>query len=203
MSTRTADFGHAQPNSIAARASTLVSVDRLTRLKQVVEGEFAPLELPELADFLASPKGQVRYRITGNSLSDQSGRQQKRLQCIISGWFDVMDPVTLAPSRFELDIESRLVLVASEEALPPLEDEADDEDYIVCGQDFDLKAHIQEEVLLAMPTTTPRSRSLPETKLPKSLRRSRQSDVAVGNVQVTVEAKQSPFAKLAGLKKTR
>ncbi|MCA2998851.1 MAG: DUF177 domain-containing protein [Rhodocyclaceae bacterium] len=203
MSTRRADFGHAQPNSIAARAATSVSVDRLTRLKQVVEGEFAPLELPELADFLASPNGQVRYRITGNSLPDQSGRQQKRLQCIISGWFDVMDPVTLAPSRFELDIDSRVVVVASEDALPPLEDEADDEDYIVCGQDFDLKAHVQEEVLLAIPTTTPRSRALPETKLPKSLRRSPQSDVAVGDVQVNVEAEQSPFAKLAGLKKTR
>jgi hypothetical protein len=181
----------------------LVSVDKLTRLKQVVEGQFAPLELPELADFLASFKGQVQYRISGNNLLDQSGRQQKRLQCIILGWFEVLDPVTLVPSRFELDIESRLVLVASEEALPPLEDEADDEDYIVCGQDFDVKAHVQEEVLLAIPTTTPRSQALPDTKLPKSLFGSRQPDVSAGNVGAGVEAKQSPFAKLAALKKTR
>jgi hypothetical protein len=203
MSTRHADFRHAQPNKIADPTSTLVSVDRLTRLKQVVEGHFAPFELPELVDFLASTKGQVDYRITGNSLSDQSGRQQKRLQCIISGWFEVLDPVTLAPSRFELDIESRLVLVPSEEVLPPLEDEADDEDYIVCGQDFDVKAHVQEEVLLAIPTTTPRSQGLPDTQLPKTLRATRQPDAVAGDVSAGAEAKQSPFAKLAALKKTR
>lgn len=203
MSTRHADFRHAQNNKIADPTSTLVSVDRLTRLKQVVEGQFAPVELPELADFLASSEGHINYRISGNSLTDQSGRQQKRLQCIISGWFDVMDPITLAPSRFELDIESRLVLVASEEALPPLEDEADDEDYIVCGQDFDLKAHVQEEVLLAIPTTMPRAQALPETKLPRALRGARQPDVSAGIVEAGGGAKQSPFAKLAALKKTR
>ena len=203
MSTRHADFRHAQPNKIADPTSTLVSVDRLTRLKQVVEGQFAPLDLPELTDFLASTKGNITYRITGNSVSDQSGSQQKRLQCIISGWFEVLDSVTLAPSRLTLDIESRLVLVASEDALPPLEDEAEDEDYIVCGQDFDLKAHVQEEILLAIPTTTPRSQALPDTKLPKALRGPRQPNSVAGGAGAGLDAKQSPFAKLAALKKIR
>jgi uncharacterized metal-binding protein YceD (DUF177 family) len=203
MCSRHADFRHVQPNKIAGPASTLVSVDRLTRQKQVVEGHFAPAELPELVDFLASTKGEVRYRISGTSLSDQSGGQQKRLQCIIYGWFEVIDSVGLVPSRFELDIDSRLVLVSSEEALPPLEDEADDEDYIVCGQDFDVKAHVQEEVLLAIPTTTPRSQGPPDAKLPKAFRGERQPDLVAGKVNSDVDAKQSPFAKLAALKKPR
>ena len=140
MSTRHADYRRSIASKGADQTSVLLPVDRLTRLGQAVSGSFAPATLPEIADYLVSGNGQVDYRVTGNTQSDQSGRHQKRLQCIISGWIEVLDAATLAASRFELNIESRLVLVASEDELPPLEDEPDEEDFIVCGQDFDITA---------------------------------------------------------------
>ena len=198
MTTRHADYRRSIATKAADQTSVLISVDRLTRLGHLIEGSFSPSALPEIAEYLASAKGKVSYRMTGNTQSDQSGRQQKRLQCIIFGWFEVLDAVTLTPSRFDLDIESQLVLVSSEDELPPLEDEADDEDFIVCGQEFDIKAHAQEEILLALPITTPRNEALPESVLPKALRAARAS----GTDGISVQQRESPFAKLQSLKKT-
>jgi len=197
MSTRHADYRRSIASKGADQTSVLLSVDRLTRLGQAVSGSFAPATLSEIADYLVSGNGQVDYRVTGNTESDQSGRHQKRLQCIVSGWIEVLDAVTLAASRFELDIESHLVLVASEDELPPLEDESDDEDFIVCGQDFDVKAHVQEEILLSLPSTTPRNEARPESVLPKTLRAARSSGTNGNNGQ----QRESPFAKLQSLKK--
>ena len=198
MSTRHADYRRSQATKSADQTSVLVPVDRLTRLNAVVEGRFSPATLPEIIDYLAGGGGEVKYRVTGNTLSDQSGRQQKRLQCIISGWFEVRDAVTLLPSRFELDIQSYLVLVSSEDELPALEDEGDDEDFIVCGQEFDIKAHVQEEILLALPTATPRNETRTKAALPKKLRTARAASDGGGNTQ----QRESPFAKLQSLKKT-
>jgi len=198
MTTRHADYRRSNATKAADQTSVLISVDRLTRLGDAVKGSFSPTMLPEIADYLAADTGQVDYCVTGNIQSDQSGRQQKQLRCIISGWIEVLDAVTLMPSRFELDIESRLVLVSSEDDLPPLEDEADDEDFIVCGQEFDVKAHVQEEILLSLPSTTPRNQTLPDSILPKTLRTARSSGADGTNGQ----QRESPFAKLQSLKKT-
>lgn len=198
MSTRHADYRRSQVTKSADQTSVLVPVDRLTRLNAVVEGSFSPATLPEIIDYLAGTGGEVKYRIFGNTLSDQSGRQQKRLQCIISGWFEVLDAVTLLPSRFALDIQSQLVLVSSEDELPALEDEADDEDFIVCGQEFDIKAHVQEEILLALPTATPRNETRTKPALPKTLRAVRTAGDDGGKAQ----QRESPFAKLQSLKKS-
>ncbi len=198
MSTRHADYRRSQSANAADSAAVLISVERLTRLKQIVKGTFLPSALPEIADYLASDAGQIDYRLSGNIESDQSARRQLRLQCIISGWFDVLDAVTLVPSRFELDIKSRLVLVSSDDDLPPLEDEAEDEDFIVCGQDFDIKAHVQEEILLVLPTTTPRQDAHAGAALPKTLRRT----LASGDATLSEQVRESPFATLRTLKKT-
>jgi uncharacterized protein len=202
-----------QPNSITSHRSTsvrLIAVDPLIRLNQVEDGVYLPMELPELADYLASSKGKIRYQISGNSLIDQLGRQKRRLKCIISGWFEVADAVTLLPVRFELNLTSSLVLVLTEEDLPPLEDESEDEDYIVCGADFDVLGRVQEEILLALPTNTPMSMIKNNTSvtrqkseslgLPKSykktIRVAGDAFVDEGN-----EKRLSPFASLASLKK--
>jgi len=49
----------------------------------------------------------------------------------------------------------------------------------------------------------PRAQALPDTKWPRALRGARQPDVSAGIVEAGGGAKQSPFAKLAALKKTR
>ncbi len=182
----------------------VVSVDRMTRLKQVVEGKITPMQLPDLFEYLASDHGEIDYQFLGNTLKDQSGTQKQQVKCIISGWFEIADAVTLQPSKFTLNIASNLVLVASEEQLPPLEAESEDEDYIVCGAEFDVLARIQEEILLVLPASAPRgvkhsgsskSSSRLQSGLPKAMQRSAGAD-DVG------EEKPSPFAKLAALKKS-
>ncbi len=185
-------------------AALLVSVDRMTRLKQVVEGKISPNQLPDLVEYLGSEQGEIEYRFVGNTLKDQSGTQKQQVKCIISGWFEIADALTLQPTKFTLNIASHLVLVANEEQLPPLEAESDDEDYIVCGADFDVLARIQEEILLILPASAPRGLLQPgesknltsrQSRLPKALKQSAMTGIAG-------ETKQSPFAKLAALKKS-
>ncbi|MFN5995273.1 MAG: YceD family protein [Betaproteobacteria bacterium] len=201
MSTKHADYRHSQQKSVEPTTDGchLVLVDTLTRVGKQFEGSFKPSDLGGLSEYLAGNAGKITYQIRGNIVSDQSGSQKKRLQCIILGWFEVLDAITLQPSRFDLDIESHLVLVSSERELPPLEDESDHEDYIVCGREFDVLSHVQEEILLVLPITTPRSGALPEMTLPKSLR------VVGRNVAGSEKETQreSPFAKLQALKKSR
>ena len=86
--------------------SKTINVDRFTRLKQSVTGKLAPAELPRLAQFLADEDGEISYTMTGNLAVDPAGGQERRVKCIIYGWFLLSDPVTLAPTRHSLDIAS-------------------------------------------------------------------------------------------------
>ncbi len=170
-------------------SAMLVNVDKLMR--QPVEGVISPNKFPELKEYLASALGEIRFRFEGKSLLDQLGRQKRQVKCIISGWFEVNDVLTLLPSRFACDIRSVLVLVTSEEELPSLQDEHDDEDYVVTGSEFDVLASIQEEILLALPINTPRtSLQAIKSKPPQQVK------------SAIDQTRPSPFAKLAALKKT-
>jgi uncharacterized metal-binding protein YceD (DUF177 family) len=201
-------------------ADGAVSTDRLARLGLKVQGELSPLDFLELHPFLASREGQIHVELSGKMLTDQLGSQQKQLRCIISGWFDVLDAATLMPTKFELDIDSRVRLFASEEELPPFEDEPDDEDFIVCGDRFDIRAHVQEEILLALPSTTPFASDAASdgdsltrragaagsgkaigksAQASPELHKSRQQSAT--KPQTETGDKPNPFAKLAALKK--
>jgi hypothetical protein len=187
-----------------------VVVDRLTRLKQVVAFRCAPRDLPFLVAHLASDAGQIDCQISGKTLKDQLGSERKQLRCIISGWFDVLDSSSLMPVKFDVDIDSRVRLFESEEALPPLEDEPEDEDFVVCGDRFDVIAHVQEEILLALPVNTPLALAASAEQLPKGMRhkaamagsssgRSPKDDRA-GSSAGAIVPKVAAFAKLAALK---
>jgi uncharacterized protein len=184
--------------STSQSALQRVSVDQLIRSGQGLSGACRPRELTALVDFLATDRGEITFELRGKLVQDQLGSEKKRLQCIISGWFEVLDAITLTPTRFSLDIDSRVVLVSSEDQLPPLETEPDDEDYIVCGQEFDVLAHVQEEVLLALPTSVPRT--VVTAGKPQSKTRSAKAPV---NQALQTERESSPFAKLSALRKVR
>jgi uncharacterized protein len=184
-----------------ANRDITVSADRLTRLNETVEGSVSLTQLPDLVDFLASEKGEIHYRFVGKLLTDQLARQKRVVKCIISGWFEVSDRVSLLPTRFDLAIDSTLVLVESESALPPLEEEADDEDYVVCGAEFDVLARIQEEILLALPAATPRKMSKAENEAEKRANPRSKSLASPTIDEMTDQKLVSPFAKLAALKR--
>ena len=185
----------------------MVSIERMMRARTAIGGMFSPRQLPDLIEYLASDKGEIHYRLQGNILTDQSGTQKRRVKCIISGWFEIADATTMQTVPFLLDIASNLVLVSSEAALPPLEAESDDEDYIVCGAEFDVLARIQEEILLALPASTPGAvaqnsgtlKSSKSSKVLPGLSKASKPSATPGSAD---RQQESPFAKLAALKKS-
>lgn len=182
---------------MATTNSDLLAVDKLMRDsgtdKGTVEGTLVPTRFPELMTYLADHEGLVNYRFTSVPTRDAMGSQTRRLECIISGWFSILDSQTLEPKRFSLDLVSRLVLVRAEADLPALEEEAADEDYIVCGAEMDIVERVQEEILLALPADTPIAQNSDNARRPSPKRA--ESISGVERVRPTA------FAKLAALKK--
>ena len=80
-----------------------INIDRFTRLKQSVAGSFVPNALSGLNEYLAGEDGEINYTMTGNLVVDLTGRQERRVECIIYGWILLSDPVTLAAIRYQLD----------------------------------------------------------------------------------------------------
>ncbi len=181
-------------------APMMFSVERLTRLKQRVEGVFLPTELPELAQYLASSEGEIAYFIAGSLKNGRDGGQTKHIKCIIRGLVSLLDPNSEVPQAFEIDIESKLVLVSSEAELPPLELESEDEDYVVAGVEIDIRALVIEEVLLFLPPiSTKQAPNLPSNK---KMSQNSSTVKKLDGVVLGEGANQepSPFAKLASLK---
>lgn len=174
--------------------SEKISVDQFTRSAQVAEGRLSPADLERLKPFLASSEGELAYRIEGSQSTDAAGGRKRRLKCIISGYFFLLDPKTHAPDQYEVGIESRLVLVEDDEQLPPLDEESPDEDYVTVGTELDIVGLIEEEILLDLPfwaITAEVDEATTTAKPGKS--HERPLDV--------VPKKPNPFAKLAALKK--
>jgi uncharacterized protein len=164
----------------------IVNTDRFTRLKQRVEGMVAPGRLQRLREILIFPDGELKYRIEGLLLARPDGGQQRCVRCIITGWVTLQCQSTLRPLRHLLDIDRRIVLVEAEDELPALEDEPDDEDYVVASHELDLSGLLEDEVILDLPM------------IPRSVESSAEAE----NEKVgTAESSSSPFALLAALKK--
>jgi hypothetical protein len=184
--------------------SSKLNLERFTRQQQTISGDFEPMRLPRLKPFLAGKEGEIRYTVMGTEAADASGRRVRRLKCIILGWFLVADPESLEPQQYELSIKSSLVLV-EESALPPLEDELPDEDYVALGQEIELQDLIEEEILLDLPLWAIAVEKQSKAKKAaggkaKSAAKVDIADIDVTNAPAMAEKKVSPFSKLAVLK---
>lgn len=206
--------------------STKIALDRFTNQSQTVAGTLLPFSLPRLKPFLANSiesdaadrgaknsknDGEIRYTLSGHVTTDAVGRRTRRVKCIILGWFLLSDPETFEPEPYELSIKSTLVLVNNEADLPPLEAEAEDEDYVALGEELDIEDLVEEEILLDLPFWAIAVES-PETLAKAKLKQAKQTKVAKSkkplstsepseNQDVSVAPKLSPFAVLAALKK--
>ncbi len=198
--------------------TSTLNLERFVRQQQSISGDFLPMQLPRLTPFLAGKEGQIQYTVTGSETVDVAGRRVQRLKCIILGWFLVADPETLEPQQYDLSIQSRLVLVNQESELPPLEDEAPDEDYVTLGEEIDIQELIEEEILLDLPlwaiavekqsrakkVSVKKSKASMDAGLSDNDSRIDDSisDDPIRGADVK-EKKASPFAKLAALKSAR
>ena len=161
----------------------LIHPERLTDKPLVLEGRFSPGELERLEDSIAGPEGELRYRITAGL----DRQRRKVVSCIIEGFVFLMCQNSLEAFRHEISVGEKLVLVDSEAQLPALEQERDDEDYLVAAEPVDIRDLVEDAVLLALPMI-PRKPGL---------------EKAMGGGGASVPAKESPFAALESLKRKK
>lgn len=153
---------------------------RLTPKGTVFEGVLRPGELAGLADALASPEGELRYRVTARL----DGARRRTVTCIIEGFVFLVCQGTSEAFRHEVAIHDRLVLVGSEGELPRFETEGDEEDFVVASEPIEVRGLVEEAVILALPMVPRKPGAVP----------------APGEGTAN-PAKPSPFAALAGLKR--
>ena len=153
----------------------------LISLKPLVhKGTFTPADLERLLDSVADERGELRYEIT--AVEDKQRR--KVLSCIIEGFVFLICQNSLEAFRHEISIRDRLILVDDESGLPSVEEESEDEDYVVADEPLDVRDLVEDAVLLSLPMV-PRKPGV---------------EGAVKR-EVPGEAKESPFAALANLRK--
>ena len=158
----------------------LIHPERITDKPLVFKGTADLDDLPRLADCLANDDCELRYEVTAR-LDKQ---RRKVVSCIIEGFVFLTCQTTLEAFRHAISIDDRLVIVDDESRLPPIEEESDAEDYLVADAPLDVLDLVEDAVLLALPMV-PRKPGVKEVKLAEK------------------DAKDSPFAVLASLKKRR
>jgi uncharacterized protein len=158
----------------------LIHLDRITTKPLVFKGTFVPADLERLEESLADGRGELRYEIAA-ALDKQ---RQKVVSCIIEGFVFLICQNTLEAFRHEISIRDRLVLVDDESGLPAVEEESEEEDYVVADGPLDVRDLVEDAVLLALPMVPRKPGVEGEVKR------------EAGEGQ-----KPSPFAALASLKK--
>ena len=155
--------------------------ERISTKPLVFEGTVNLDDFPRLAESLATPQVSLRYKVSARL--DQHRR--KVVSCIIEGFVFLTCQTTLEPFRYEISIDDRLVLVDDESGLPPIEEESDAEDYLVADEPLSVLDLVEDAILLALPMVP------------------RKPGAGEAHVELKAQgADESPFAALAGLKKT-
>lgn len=127
------------------------NLDSFSRLKQQAAGTLSVSGMARLADLVQSPEGDIHYVASGRIVTGADGSVLRKLLLKIQGAVLLPGEAPETAWSHELDIERMFVLVRSEAELPPLEDEPDEEDYLVADKELDLSALVEDEVLLDLP----------------------------------------------------
>src|SRR5688572_471807 len=125
----------------------LIDPERITDKPMVHTGKFLPADLERLEEAIADERGELRYDIT--AVLDKQRR--KTVSCIIEGFVFLICQNTLEAFRHEISIRDRLILVDDEAGLPSVEEESEDEDYVVADEPLDIRDLVEDAVLLALP----------------------------------------------------
>jgi uncharacterized protein len=151
--------------------------EQLNHEGTVITGTAVPADLPRLAGALANGEGRLDYRL--HALVDV--RQRRVVSCIIKGFAFLTCQSTLEVFRHPVEVSERLVLVEREEQLPPIEEEPEDEDYVVAGNKIAVLDLVEEAVILSLPMV-PRKPGLDP------------------GAELATKERTSPFSALAALK---
>ena len=161
----------------------VIHPERISEKPIVFTGRIDLEDFPRLEESLANRDAELDYTVTAR-LDKQ---RRKVVSCIIEGFVFLTCQSSLETFRHAISLEDRLVLVDDESRLPPIEEEDDTEDYLVADEPLDIRDLVEDAVLLSLPMV-PRKPGL------------EQAGMAAGE---PAAQKQSPFAALASLKKTK
>ena len=125
----------------------LIHPEHLSARALLFEGRFTPAELERLEGTLANGAGELRYRIS----AALDRRRRRVVSCIIEGFVFLTCQSSLEVFRHEISVQDRLVLVERESELPGIEEEREDEDYLVADEPLDIRGLVEDAVLLALP----------------------------------------------------
>jgi uncharacterized protein len=157
--------------------------ERLTTKATVFEGTLPVDHLPRLRDLVATPEGELHYRVAAGL----DAQRRQVVSCIIEGFVFLTCQRSLEAFRHAISVDDHLVLVASEAELPPIEEEGDAEDHVVADAPLDVRSLVEDAVILALPMV-PRKPGMDED---------------AGSREKPVPGTQSPFAALATLKRQK
>ncbi len=130
-----------------------IYTNKLRSTPMQFSGKLSVAQMPRVLAFVANQSGEVAYEV--EALLDSGGK--RIIRCKIKGFVDISLPGNThggkdtAVDHVEIDQSCTLVLVDSDEDLPDLEDEPEDEDYIVAPKVMVVSELVEEEVLLCLP----------------------------------------------------
>ena len=124
-----------------------IDAHRFVRESRVLEGFLDFSELPRLHDLITQKIGQVAYRLQG-VLGE---RGQPRLRLEVSGVLPLVCQRCLGAVDEALEINSLLELIEADSEPTQDELENDSLDFLPVAGALDVKALIEDEILLALP----------------------------------------------------
>lgn len=154
---------------------------RFARDRARLTGALAAAALPRLAEQLCNAGGSIEFEVGGGV--DERGRAALHLK--LGGVVELRCQRCLAALPIRVDAERDIVLVPGADEFAPFGDEDDSTDVIPAVPRLDLRALLEDEVLLGLPVA-PRH---PEGQC--------QADATPAGEE---PERSSPFAVLAGLK---
>jgi len=104
-------------------------------------------QFSRLHDALSSDDSVLDWQLQGEMNSE--GKPVLHLN--VQGSLNLTCQRCLEPLKFDLNVNSDFIVVASEADLPPEEDDVDEQDYLVADAQMQVAELIEDEVLLALP----------------------------------------------------
>ena len=129
--------------------SNEIVIDSISFAKksESLQGKIAVARFERARESLASSDGELSFRLIG----EMDSRRRPTLVLTISGKIALTCQRCLAEFQHELDIDSRLMLVASEAKLPDLDDEDPDVDVVVASGKLNVLDLLEDEIILGLP----------------------------------------------------
>ncbi len=153
------------------------------RDERCLDGVIPVAELERLRDLLVVTTGAVQWQVRGRVEQGLAGGSRAFLDLEVQGELQLLCQRCLGPRAFVVQIASCLELIAPGGTWPEDELEDDTCDAIEAERDLSLASLVEDEILLALPTS-PRH------------------DVCQPPVRTERSDEASPFAALAALKKS-